>query len=102
MNEKVYFRMNALEKAKRIPILLLLLERNRMKISDIGDIIKEKTKSGSPGTITVAMRELTKQGLVKEIIRNQTKGHVDYELTNLGRRVAEKLKGIVKIIKETG
>ena len=101
MSEEVYHAMKALEQRKRVPILLLLREKGRMKITDIKQIIPEKTGSGSHATIHQAIQDLTKVGLDKTITRDEAKGWVDYELTELGRKVADKLAEIIQIIKKS-
>lgn len=101
MSEEVYYVMKTLEQRKRVPILLLLREKGRMKITDIKQIIPEKTGSGSHATIHQAMQDLTNVGLVKTITRDEAKGWVDYELTELGRRVADHLANIIETIKKS-
>ena len=101
MRGKVYDIMKSLEKRKRIPILLLLKERKRLKLADFLGIIPEKTGSGSSGTIGEALKELTNLGLVKTVVRDEGKGWVDYELTDLGRKIADKISEIIEAIKKS-
>ena len=101
MSEEVYDVINSLEKRKRIPILLLLRQQKRLKTSDFLKIIPEKTGSGSTGTISEALRELCNVGLLRTITRDETKGWADYELTELGRRVADHLANIIETIKKS-
>ena len=94
--------MKALEKRKRIPILLLLKEKKKLKLADFLEIIPKKTGSGSSGTIGEALKELTNLGLVRTVVRDEGKGWVDYELTELGKKVADKIAEIIEVAKRSG
>ena len=101
MSPGIYDVMKVLEARKRIPILLLLKEKGRMKISDFYVLVPEKTGSGSQTTIREALSDLVKVGLVKTIVRDEAREWVDYELTDLGRKVADKISEIIAAIKRS-
>jgi DNA-binding PadR family transcriptional regulator len=100
MDPNVYRIMVGLEEqAKAIQILLLLREKNRSKYSDIQAELKKKTGSGSSTTIQRALKLLEDLGLIRSIVRDQPRGWVDYELSPLGRRIADHLAAIIEDIK---
>jgi DNA-binding PadR family transcriptional regulator len=100
MDPDVYRIMVGLEEQiKSIPILLLLREKGRSNFSMIKEDIKKKTGSGSPATIIRALKKLEEAGLVRTILRDRAMKWVDYELSPLGRRIADHLAAIIEDIK---
>ena len=88
--------MELLSKSHVINILVTLLEKDRMYYSEL----TKKMNVGNYGTINLRINELKSIGLIDEKIEDKFGGRRYIWLTPKGKKVAEKLVEIEKILKE--
>ncbi len=83
-------------------VLILVLKENPkgIRFTELHKILKTKTKSGASSTVSEALKELKKAGLIEEIIRDKAHNWVDYKLTPFGKRIANLLSQIIETTKE--
>jgi len=77
-----------------IDILRLLLENERMYQKEIKD------KIGKKGTIDIRLKELELLGIIASEVEDKFQGKKWYWLTEKGRKVAEHLVEIERIMEE--
>jgi len=85
-----------IERTHAVDILKQLSRKDKMYFTELKNIIGE----GSSSTINIVLNELEAINLIEEKIENKFGGKRYIWLTPMGKRIAEKLIEIEKILKE--